>query len=353
MTSPDRSVDVPALARRLPKVELHCHVEGAARPATIADLARENGVRLPVDDPAELFRFDDLDSFLAVYGIICQSLTTAEAYRRITYEACEDAVTAGVRYREMFVSPGFATAMGVPIETLWDGMRTGLAEAHHDFDMRCRIVMDVDKPAGGAAAMEVVEFAAKQDRDEVVGVGGDSTERGVDHHEFAPAFAFAAAQGLRRTFHAGEDGPVDNIRISVDELGAERIDHGFRLLDDPDLTARVADAGIALTVCPISNVVIANVIDDVAQHPFDAQRRAGVIVTINSDDPGMMQTTICDDYEQIARGFGYDLDTMEDLALGAVDVSFAPPDERSALRARFTTEMDALRVEAGLATRFS
>ena len=353
MTSPDRSVDVPALARRLPKVELHCHVEGAARPATIADLARENGVKLPVDDPAELFRFDDLDSFLAVYGIICQSLTTAEAYRRITYEACEDAVTAGVRYREMFVSPGFATAMGVPIETLWDGMRTGLAEAHHDFDMRCRIVMDVDKPAGGAAAMEVVEFAAKQDRDEVVGVGGDSTERGVDHHEFAPAFAFAAAQGLRRTFHAGEDGPVDNIRISVDELRAERIDHGFRLLDDPDLTARVADAGIALTVCPISNVVIANVIDDVAQHPFDAQRRAGVIVTINSDDPGMMQTTICDDYEQIARGFGYDLDTMEDLALGAIDVSFAPADERSALRARFTTEMDALRVEAGLATRFS
>ena len=100
-------------------------------------------------------------------------------------------------------------------------------------------------------------------------------------------------------------------------------------------------------------MVIANVIDDVAQHPFDAQRRAGVIVTINSDDPGMMQTTICDDYEQIARGFGYDLDTMEDLALGAIDVSFAPADERSALRARFTTEMDALRVEAGLATRFS
>jgi adenosine deaminase len=351
MTTP--AVDVPSLARRLPKVELHCHVEGAARPATIADLARENGVRLPVDDPAELFRFDDLDSFLAVYGIICQSLTTAEAYRRITYEACEDAVAAGVRYREMFVSPGFATAMGVPIETLWDGMRTGLAEAHHDFDMRCRIVMDVDKPAGGDAAMTVVQFAAQQDRDLLVGVGGDSTERGVDHHEFAPAFAFAKEQGLRRTFHAGEDGPVENIRISVEELGAERIDHGFRLLDDTALTQRVADEGIALTVCPISNVVIANVIDDVSQHPFDAQRRAGVIVTINSDDPGMMQSTICDDYEQIARGFGYDLDTMEDLALGAIDVSFAPDDEKRALHARFRSEMDALRTESGLPTRFS
>jgi len=351
MTAP--AVDVPSLARRLPKVELHCHVEGAARPETIAELARTNGVTLPVEDPAELFRFDDLDSFLAVYGIICQSLTTAEAYRRITYEACEDAVAAGVRYREMFVSPGFATAMGVPIETLWEGMQAGLADAHHDLDMKCRIVMDVDKPAGGDAAMAVVQFAAQQDRDVLVGVGGDSTERGVDHHEFAPAFAFAAAQGLRRTFHAGEDGPVENIRISVEELGAERIDHGFRLLDDPALTARVADQGIALTVCPISNVVIANVIDDVSQHPFDAQRRAGVLVTINSDDPGMMGTTICDDYEQIARGFGYDLDTMEDLALGAIDVSFAPADEQSALRGRFTAEMDALRSEAGLPTRFA
>ena len=351
MTAP--AVDVPSLARRLPKVELHCHVEGAARPETIAELARTNGVKLPVEDPAELFRFDDLDSFLAVYGIICQSLTTVEAYRRITYEACEDAVAAGVRYREMFVSPGFATAMGVPIETLWDGMQAGLADAHHDLDMKCRIVMDVDKPAGGDAAMAVVQFAAQQDRDVLVGVGGDSTERGVDHRVFAPAFAFAAAQGLRRTFHAGEDGPVENIRISVEELGAERIDHGFRLLDDPALTTRVADAGIALTVCPISNVVIANVIDDVSQHPFDAQRRAGVLVTINSDDPGMMGTTICDDYEQIARGFGYDLDTMEDLALGAIDVSFAPADEQSALRGRFTAEMDALRSEAGLPTRFA
>ncbi len=105
-------------------------------------------------------------------------------------------------------------------------------------------------------------------------------------------------------------------------------------------------------MCPISNVVIANVIDDVAQHPFDAQRRAGVHVTINSDDPGMMGTTICDDYEQIARAFGYDLDTMEDLALGAIDASFAPADEQSALRARFTAEMDALRAAEGIPARF-
>jgi adenosine deaminase len=184
-------------------------------------------------------------------------------------------------------------------------------------------------------------------------VGGDSTERGVDHRAFAPVFARAAELGLHRTFHAGEDGPADNIAAAFDDLGCERIDHGFRLLDDPVLTARIADARVPLTVCPISNVVIANVIDDVADHPFARQREAGVLVTINSDDPGMMGTTICDDYEAVTDRFGYDADTIEDIALDAIDASWAPADEQMALRERFLTEMADLRRKHGLAPRFT
>jgi adenosine deaminase len=213
------------------------------------------------------------------------------------------------------------------------------------------MILDVDKPAGPGPAAELVEFAGAQDRDLLIGVGGDSTERGVDHRAFAPVFARAEALGLRRTFHAGEDGPADNIAAAVDALGVERIDHGFRLLDDPELTRRVAEARIPLTVCPISNVVIAHVIDDVAQHPFARQRAAGVLVTVNSDDPGMMGTTICDDYEAVADRFDYGLATMEDIALDAIGASWAPPDEQSALRTRFLTEMDALRGGNGLAPR--
>jgi adenosine deaminase len=183
-------------------------------------------------------------------------------------------------------------------------------------------------------------------------VGGDSTERGVDHRAFAPVFARAKELGLHRTFHAGEDGPADNIAAAFDDLGCERIDHGFRLLDDPDLTARIADARVPLTVCPISNVVIANVIDDVADHPFARQREAGVLVTVNSDDPGMMGTTICDDYEAVTDRFGYDADTIEDIALDAIGASWAPADEQASLRERFLTEMADLRVRHGLAPRF-
>ncbi len=344
-------MSVPAFARDLPKVELHCHLEGAARPSTIADLARANGVTLPTEDPVELFEFTDLDQFLAVYGVICASLLTADDFRRVTYEALEDAVAANVRYREMFFSPGFPLALGIPIETVWDGIRAGVADAHHDLDVKCRIILDFDKPSGPGPAAELVEFAGRQDRDLLVGVGGDSTERGVDHRAFAPVFARAAELGLHRTFHAGEDGPADNIAAAFDDLGCERIDHGFRLLDDPELTARVADAGVALTVCPISNVVIANVIDDVADHPFARQREAGVLVTVNSDDPGMMGTTICDDYEAVTDRFGYDADTIEDIALGAIDASWAPAEEQVALRRRFVAEMAALREQHGLAPR--
>jgi adenosine deaminase len=341
-----------AFARDLPKVELHCHLEGAARPSTIADLARANGVELPTADPVELFEFTDLDQFLAVYGIICASLVTADDFRRLTYEALEDAVAANVRYREMFFSPGFPMALGVSVETVWDGIRAGLADAHHDLDVKCRIILDFDKPSGPGPAAELVEFAGQQDRDLLVGVGGDSTERGVDHRAFAPVFARAAELGLHRTFHAGEDGPADNIAAAFDDLGCERIAHGFRLLDDPDLTARIADARVPLTVCPISNVVIANVIDDVADHPFARQREAGVLVTVNSDDPGMMGTTICDDYEAVTDRFGYDADTIEDIALDAISASWAPADEQAALRDRFVAEMADLRVRHGLAPRY-
>jgi len=345
------TVATVAHIRRLPKVELHCHVEGAARADTIAELARANGVALPVDDPNELFAFTDLNHFLGIYDVICRSLRTSDDFHRIAYEALEDGAAAGVRYREMFFSPGFVIRLGVPVETAWAGLRAGVKDAAADFDIRGRMILDFDKPSGVGHAMEMVEFAADQDRDELVGLGADSVERDIDHAAFAPAFARARDVGLRRTIHAGEDGPADNIRIALDDLGCERIDHGFRLLDDAALTQRVVDDGIALTVCPTSNVVIANVVPDVASHPFAEQRRRGVHVTINSDDPGMMRFDIADEYAAVWRAFDYDLETMEQLSLDGIAASFAPEDEVKALVRRFEAYFDALRSEFGLPPR--
>lgn len=338
--------------RRLPKVELHCHLEGAARASTIAELASKHGVTFPVDDPADLYEFTSLNQFLEIYDVICQSLRDADDFRRITYEALEDAAGAGVRYREMFFSPGFVIRLGVPVETVWDGVRAGLLDARRDLDLNARMVLDFDKPTGPAHALEMARFAGSvDDRDLLVAIGADSVERDVDHRAFADAFAEAARRGLRRTIHAGEDGPAENIRIAIDELGCERIDHGFRLLDDEPLTKEVVERQIPLTVCPTSNVVIANVVPDIASHPFRRQREQGVLVTLNSDDPGMMRFDIADEYAAVATAYGYGLEDMESISLAGIDACFAPDDEKRALRELFIQEFDSLRAEYGLAAR--
>ena len=173
--------------RRLPKVELHCHVEGAARASTIAELAAKHDVTFPVDDPADLYDFTSLNQFLQIYDVICQSLVDADDFRRITYEALEDASAADVRYREMFFSPGFVIRLGVPVETVWEGVRAGLLDARRDFDLNARMILDFDKPTGPAHAMEMAEFAGSiDDRDLLVAIGADSVERDIDHAVFAP-----------------------------------------------------------------------------------------------------------------------------------------------------------------------
>jgi adenosine deaminase len=338
--------------RRLPKVELHCHLEGSTRASTVGDLARKNGVELPVENPEDLYKFTNLNQFLDIYTVMCRCFVSADDFRRITYEAFEDAVAAGVRYREMFFSPGFTMSFGVPIETIWEGIRAGLIEARHDLPIQARMILDFDKPSGPDDAVAMAEFAGSEpDRDLLIGMGADSVESGIDHAAFAPAYEIARRHGLRCTMHAGEDGPADNIRIAIDDCGCERIDHGFRLLDDSQLTARVAEQRIPVTVCPTSNVVIANVVPDVASHPYAEMRQRGVLASLNSDDPGMMQFDLADEYPTVAEAFNYSLEEMEQISLDGIESSWAPDDEKRTLRASFAAEFDALRAEFGLPLR--
>lgn len=351
MTAPDPILAPDALLRRLPKVELHCHVEGSARASTILELADRHGVALPSTDPDELFAFTDLNQFLSIYDIVCASLRTADDFHRIAYEACEDGVAAGVRYREMFFSPGFVIRLGVPVETVWAGVSAGVADANRDLDIECRLVLDFDKPTGPGHALEMVAFAASCDRELLLGIGADSVERGIDHRAFATAFAAAREAGLHRTIHAGEDGPADNIAVAVHELGCERVDHGFRLLDDPELTAEIVERRIPLTVCPTSNVVIANVVPDVAAHPLAEMRRRGVLATVNSDDPGMMRFDLADEYVAVASAYGWPLEQMEQLSLDGIEAAWMDDADKAAMRHAFVAEFDALRSEFGLAPR--
>ena len=166
----------------------------------------------------------------------------------------------------MMFSPTFVMRHGVPFATLWAGITAGLADAEHDHGIVGRMVLDVHKPAGAAAAAELVELAAGCDRDVLVGIGGDGGERGVDLPSFRTVFERARALGFRTTMHVGEEGPVADIRTAVDVLGIDRIDHGVSLVDDADAAGDVVERRIPVTVCPTSNVAI-GIVPDIAAPP--------------------------------------------------------------------------------------
>jgi adenosine deaminase len=326
---------------RIPKVELHCHVEGTVRSATVLELARKAGRPLPVDDPAELYRYDSLDSFLSIFWLVQETIVTRDDWARVAYESLIDGSAHGLRYREMFFTPARHLATGQDLEAIIAGLTDGIEAAEAETNVRGRLIADMDRAYGPAAGLELVERvgelrqAGKAER--VIGIGADSTELGVDLRTFAPAFEAARRLGLRRTSHAGEAvgcGP-ENIRIALDVVGAERIDQGVAIAEDPALMREVAARGIPMTVCPLSNVIIANRYPKLSDHPLRAMRDAGLLVTINTDDPAMMDHDLGREYRLAGEAFDLDLEELRQLAVEGIESTWLDDSDRRALRAEF------------------
>ena len=325
----------------IPKVELHCHVEGTVRPGTVVELARKAGRPLPVDDPASLYRYDSLDAFLAVFWLVQETLVAREDWARIAYESLVDAAAHGLRYREMFFTPARHLSAGQDLAAIVAGLTEGIEAAETQTGVRCALIGHMDRAFGPQAGLEFVERLGELRRsgraERLIGIGADSTELGVDLRGFAPAFAAARRLGFRRTCHAGEAvgaGP-ENIRIAIDVLGAERIDHGVAIIEDAALVDRVAAARIPLTVCPSSNVAIANRYRSLAEHPLLAIRNAGVLVTVNTDDPAMMELDIGEEYRRVAAAYGLDVDELGRIAVEGIESTWLDESERAALAREF------------------
>jgi adenosine deaminase len=325
----------------IPKVELHCHVEGTVRPDTVVELARKAGRALPVEDPADLYRYDSLDSFLAVFWLIQETLVEPGDWSRIAYESLIDGSAHGLRYREMFFTPARHLAAGQDLGGIVAGLTEGIEAAEAETGVRCALIVDLDRAYGPDAGLDLVrrmgELRRRGAADRVIGIGADSTELGVDLAAFAPAFREAARLGFRRTCHAGEAvgvGP-DNIRIALDVLGAERIDHGVAIAEDPALVRRAAAEGIPLTVCPTSNVVIANRYRSLADHPLRALLDAGLLVTINTDDPAMMGADLGREYREVAAALGFSVEEMRRIARDGIASTWLDDADRRSLAATF------------------
>jgi adenosine deaminase len=257
---------------RLPKVELHRHVEGTMRPATVVELARRNGVALPTADPTLLYQYDSLDSFLAVFWLVQSTLATRDHWARLAYETVVDGAAHGIVHREAFFTPARHLAGGHDLAAIVGGLHDGIAAAEAETGVTCLLIADIDRAYGPSAGLELVKRLAElrhsgaAGMDRVVSVGMDSTERGIDPASYRPAFAAAHADGFRLTAHQGENSPAAAIVAAIDVLGVERIDHGLSILEDPELVSRVAAARIPLTVCPTSNVRIANAFERLEDH---------------------------------------------------------------------------------------
>ena len=334
-----------ATCERLPKVELHCHVEGSVRPATVVELARKAGRPLPVDDPTELYRYDSLDGFLSIFWLVQQTLTDRDDWARIADESLRDGAAHGLRYREMFFTPARHLAAGQDLEAIVAGLTEGIERAEAATGVRCLLIADIDRAYGPSAGLELVEMLGELRRaggaGRVIGIGADSTELGVDMRAFEPAFAAARRLGFHRTFHAGEAvgaGP-ENIAIALEVLGAERIDHGVAIVEDPELMRRVASEGVPLTVCPWSNVVIANRYRTLEEQPFRAMRDAGLRLTANTDDPAMMEWDLGREYQALAAAQGFDVETLAAIAVEGVESTWLDVTDKAALRRAFEVEI--------------
>jgi adenosine deaminase len=333
----------------IPKVELHCHVEGTVRAATVLELARKAGRPLPVEDPAELYRYTSLDTFLAIFWLVQETLVEPADWERIVYESLVDAVPHGLRYRETFFTPARHLAAGHDLGGIVDGLSAGIAAAEADAGVRCALIADIDRASGPAAGLELVDALIALRRggcaERVVGVGMDSTELGIDLAPFKPAFDRARDAGFRITGHAGEavgSGPR-NIRVALDVLGVERIDHGVAIMEDPELVRRVAAERIPLTVCPNSNVIIANRFPSLEAHPFREMREAGLLATLNTDDPGMTDLDLGKEYRTVATAQRLSFDEVAAVALDGVEACWLGEADKRSMRAEFEASLAALR----------
>ncbi|MCC6793177.1 MAG: adenosine deaminase [Thermomicrobiales bacterium] len=333
-----------------PKVELHVHLEGAIQPATLLTLAERNNVRLPVGTERELrewFRFRDFPHFAEVYFTITSCLKTTADYELIVHEFGAEMARQNVRYAEVTFSPSSHRAYGITDETMLDGLTKGRERVRAEFGVDINWVFDivrwtVSEQDTRAKADYTTELAIACQDLGVVALGLGGVEAGHPPEPFEPWFDRARAAGLRSAPHAGEFGGPESVRGAIERLGAERIGHGVRSIDDPDLVDFLAERQIPIEVSPTSNIRL-GAYTSYAEHPFRRLHEAGVRVSVNSDDPPLFNTTLNDEVALLHTEFAYDVDAIDELLLDAVRVSFLPEERRAELEREFRAEMQRLR----------
>ena len=307
----------------LNKAELHLHVEGTLEPALAFELAARNALLLPYQDIEALsgaYDFADLSSFLTLYYDVNAVLRTARDFEDLAEAYLRKAHADGVVHVEMFFDPQAHLSRGVALSEVIDGLTQAAGKAWERDGITVLLIACFLRDRGPREAMETLE-ALSPYAHQIVGVGLDSAEVGYPPADFVEVFEAARGLGLRCVAHAGEEGPPAYVWEALDVLGVERIDHGIRCLEDAALVARLAADRVPITVCPLSNVRL-RCVDTMTDHPLPRMLDAGLVVTINSDDPAYFGGYIGDNYRAVQQAFDLSYDDLAALAQASIDASF-------------------------------
>lgn len=318
------------------------HIEGSLEPELMFELARRNRVEIPFRSAEEVraaYRFSNLQDFLDIYYQGAAVLRTEEDFRDLASAYFDRAAADSVTHAEIFFDPQTHTDRGIPFAVAAEGLLAGMGEALERHGLTSKLILcflrHLDEEAAFATLREAEPWL-----DRIEAVGLDSSELGHPPEKFARVFAAAAGQGLKRVAHAGEEGPPDYVRQALDVLGIDRLDHGNRSLEDPELVARLVREEVTLTVCPLSNLKLC-VVGDMADHPIDRMLREGLRATINSDDPAYFGGYINDNYRAATAARGLDRDQLATLARNSFLGSFLGEEEKAAQIERLDRYLEA------------
>ena len=325
-------MNLDSFVRQLPKAELHVHIEGTLEPEMMFELAQRNDVDLPFDSVDEIRRaydFTSLQSFLDIYYQGAAVLVTEEDFYDLMLAYLERAHADGVRRSEIFFDPQTHTARGIEFAVFMTGFSRAIVDAEARWGISAGLIMCFLRHLPPEEAV-ATWYQAEPFREELIGVGLDSSEVGNPPEWFVDAFDLARQAGLRVVAHAGEEGPPQYITSAVENLRAERIDHGVRSDEDEGVLRMLVRDQIPLTMCPLSNVKLM-VFDGIEDHNLKQLLDLGVLVTINSDDPAYFGGYVLDNYLAAAHGLDLTREDLVRLAQNSIEAAFMPDEEKAVL----------------------
>ena len=316
----------------LPKIELHLHIEGTLEPELLFKLAKRNSIQLPfnsVNEVKKAYQFSNLQDFLDIYYQGAEVLLHKQDFYDLTWAYLLMCKQQNVMHVEPFFDPQTHTVRGVPFETIVSGIAEALADGKGKLGITSRLIMCFLRHLSEESAIETLK-SSEQFTDVIYGVGLDSAEMGNPPEKFINVFTKAKGMGYKLVAHAGEEGPVSYIWSALDVLNVQRIDHGIRAIDDPDLMLRLIESQMPLTICPLSNVKL-RVFDTMASHTILDMLDLGVCVTVNSDDPSYFGGYMTENFRALYDSLGLSRDQAIRLINNSIDASFAEESRKKEL----------------------